>query len=711
MESTRCALIVANDSFADPALRRLRAPAQDAEALAEVLHDPAIGDFEVGTVLNRPAHEVDRAVEAFFSDRSPDDLLVLHFSGHGVKDENGDLYFATSDTDLKLLGATAVSADFVNRLMTRTRSRRVVLFLDCCYAGAFEKGFTTRGDTDLHLGERLGGRGRAVITASTAMEYAFEGTELTDVLAPEQPSVFTSAVVEALRTGDADADQDGLIGLEELYEYVYDKVRSVTPSQTPSKWTMGFQGELYLARRSKPVSEPTPLPEELTDALTSPLSRVRAAAVDELGRFVHASHGGRALAARQALEELVDDDSRSVAAAAAALLAEAPAPAPPTIPLSRTSADSETVSPPPRTETATPGVDAEPGAPSLPEARSPAEVILPVESPPVVSPPVEPPIAPGAPPADSAAPRPRVSRRIIAAAVAALVVIAGGGVWWALAGPSGAATVPSASIVVAVGDGDPVRGALVEVDTATGEVSAIGEMTDARLPTISPDRESIAYLTGPNEQPVPRLVGADGGGDEPFFTDASGCTSSDRPAWSPNGEQVVVVCDGQDGDPARLLLLDADRTLVRELPTEGEPWGSPTWLETSEGLVVVFIEATTRALWRLDPTQPDETLVQVSSGPGDSRPDGAPDGLLFLRKSEPSPGEGTAVVSTGEGVGVGERELTALGQVEAPAWSPDAQSIAFVQDGSLWVASADETGQPHQLDVGGTPGAPAWGSR
>ena len=334
MEPTRNALIVANDVFVDPGLRQLRAPAHDAEALAEVLSDPEIGAFEVATVLNRPAHEVDRAVEQFFADRSPDDLLLMHFSGHGVKDENGDLFFAAADTDLGLLGATAVSAEFVNRLMSRTRSRRVVLLLDCCYAGAFEKGLSTRGDTDLHLGERLAGRGRAVITASTAMEYAFEGSDPVDMTGGE-PSVFTSAVVEALRTGEADTDQDGLIGLNELYDYVYDKVRSVTPSQTPSKWTLGFQGELYLARRSRPVSEPTPLPDELTDALSSPLPSVRAAALDELGTFVRGTHAGRSLAARQALEQLVGDDSRRVAAAAAALLAQAPDVAPPRIPTSR----------------------------------------------------------------------------------------------------------------------------------------------------------------------------------------------------------------------------------------------------------------------------------------------------------------------------------------------------------------------------------------
>jgi hypothetical protein len=87
VDSKRSALIVASDDYADPGLRRLRAPASDAQALAAVLRDPGIGGFEVRTLLNEPAHEVSLAVEEFFADRRPDDLLVVHFSCHGVKDE------------------------------------------------------------------------------------------------------------------------------------------------------------------------------------------------------------------------------------------------------------------------------------------------------------------------------------------------------------------------------------------------------------------------------------------------------------------------------------------------------------------------------------------------------------------------------------------------------------------------------------------------
>ena len=319
MDGKRSALIVASYDYEDPGLRLLRAPARDAEALAGVLQDPEIGDFEVRTVLNEPAHVVNLAVEEFFAERGREDLLVLHFSCHGLKDEAGELYFAAADTKLRRLGATAVSADFVNRRMSRSRSRRVVLLLDCCYAGAFERGMMARADKVVHVEEQFGGRGRAVITASGAMEYAFEDAELTDS-SELRPSVFTRALVEGLETGDADRDQDGEIGLDELYDYVYDRVQEVTPNQTPGKWTFAIQGELFIAHRRSPVTKPAPLPTGLQQALDQPLGGIRLGAVHELERLLGGPHAGLALAAKLALERVRDDDSRAVAAAAAAVL-------------------------------------------------------------------------------------------------------------------------------------------------------------------------------------------------------------------------------------------------------------------------------------------------------------------------------------------------------------------------------------------------------
>ena len=200
-----------------------------------------------------------------------------------------------------------------------------MLLLDCCYGGAFSKGVTVRAAGDVNVldsfpGGRLGGgRGRAVITASSAMEYAFEGDQLADDHS-RRPSVFTSALVEGLSTGDADRDQDGWVSLNELYDYVFDKVREQNPHQTPSR-DVEMQGELYLARRNRPVTAPAPLPPELQEVIDHPLAHIRAGAVQELARLERGRHAGLALAAKLALERLAADDSRTVAAVAAVALA------------------------------------------------------------------------------------------------------------------------------------------------------------------------------------------------------------------------------------------------------------------------------------------------------------------------------------------------------------------------------------------------------
>ncbi|WP_433193979.1 caspase, EACC1-associated type [Nocardia sp. CA-107356] len=323
----RSALIVACDNYLDPSLRKLRAPTRDAQALAGVLQDPLIGGFEVHMSVNEPAHVVGEAVEGFFADRVPEDLLLLHFSCHGVKDEDGELYFAASNTKLGRLGATGVAAEFVNRRMNRSRSRRIVLLLDCCYAGAFERGMTHRAGTGMNL-EQLSGRGRAVITASSAMEYSFESGELTDT-ADGDPSVFTGALVDGLSTGEADRNQDGFITLDELYDYVYGKVRSSSPNQTPGKWVFGVQGELYIARRNRRLAQPILLPVELQMLIDNPLPSVRAVAVRELEKLLRGKHLGLAEAAQQNLRNLTEDDSRAVSAAAeAALHTDIPSPGP-----------------------------------------------------------------------------------------------------------------------------------------------------------------------------------------------------------------------------------------------------------------------------------------------------------------------------------------------------------------------------------------------
>ena len=239
----REALVVATGSYTDARLRQLRSPSQDADAIARVLADPGIGDYDVTKVVDATESKLRRELHRFFAKRSRDDLLLVHMSCHGIKDDEGRLYFAATDTSADELTVTAVSSSFLSEEMERCRARSIVLLLDCCYAGAFAAG--AKGDAGVHLKEKLAGNGRAVLTASNEIEYSWSDDGLSG--AP-QPSVFTAAVVEGLETGAADRDGDGRVSIHDLHEHVTERMLEADRKQTPLKWEMGVEGTLCIAR-------------------------------------------------------------------------------------------------------------------------------------------------------------------------------------------------------------------------------------------------------------------------------------------------------------------------------------------------------------------------------------------------------------------------------------------------------------------------------
>jgi Caspase domain len=315
MAGRRRALIVANGEYDNAGLQRLGSPAADADALAGVLGDRAISDFEVCVVRNETAHVVQAEIEDLCLEGKPDDVLLMHFSCHGLKDDSGGLYFAARNTRPDRLRSTAVPAQFVQQCIRQSRSRSIVLLLDCCYGGAFGQGVAVRASGDANVLDSFrGGRGRAVITASNSIEYAFEGATLASD-EPAQPSVFTSALVEGLRTGEADRDEDGWIALGELYEYLFDRVREHNPKQTPSR-DIEMQGELYLAKSRRRRIKPSAVPPDLAAAIGAENPFTRLGAVAELRRRLSSANLPVAMGAFQALKTMASTDIEHVAAAA-----------------------------------------------------------------------------------------------------------------------------------------------------------------------------------------------------------------------------------------------------------------------------------------------------------------------------------------------------------------------------------------------------------
>ena len=236
-------------------------------------------------VADAGMRDVQLAVVEFFTTRRSGDLALLHYSGHGLKDPRGDLYFATRDTELRHLRATSVAATFVNAQISDCAARRVVVMLDCCYSGAFAKGALSRADRSVNLAEEFRpaeeerGKGRVVLTASSSTQYAFDGDELSE--ANDSPSVFTTALVEGLQTGAADLNEDGEISVEDLYEYVYNQVRRRSPTRC-HKSMASRSRELVIAQSVRRLV----FPHDLRANLDSGSVAARLEAVGELRRWL-----------------------------------------------------------------------------------------------------------------------------------------------------------------------------------------------------------------------------------------------------------------------------------------------------------------------------------------------------------------------------------------------------------------------------------------
>jgi hypothetical protein len=312
MRKKRLALLIVTNDYQNNKLRSLISPETDGKKLADVLEDENIGEYSVELLSNKSHFEVVERVEAFLAGCGRSDSIILYFSGHGIKDQYGQLYFAMTNTDPDRLISSAISAKIINDLMQRCSSKRQVLLLDTCYSGAFSKGMIVRSGEAISVGSFFDqGSGYAIMTASDSMQYAFEGDNISG---NSKGSVFTSTLVEGLRTGKADTDLDGVISFDDLFHYVQSRVADKMSEQQPRKWVFNVEGKLIIAKNPNPIAKQ--LPDEVLSAIRSPLPSVVEGVVSVLKEMLSSNDLGTKLSAKQALEELKKHDSKRVSSMA-----------------------------------------------------------------------------------------------------------------------------------------------------------------------------------------------------------------------------------------------------------------------------------------------------------------------------------------------------------------------------------------------------------
>lgn len=163
-----------------------------------------------------------------------DDTFIFYFSGHGAPDPDPDStdddglrkYLLLPDSEPDALSLTAISLNDLAALVSRLPCRRVLVFIDSCFAGEAGKD-TLSSLKGMRISEKsfkntaaIAGKGRVIIAASGENQVSQE----TDTL---RAGVFTHFLMEGLKAS-ADRDGDNRVDILELYRFVRSNVEHMT---------------------------------------------------------------------------------------------------------------------------------------------------------------------------------------------------------------------------------------------------------------------------------------------------------------------------------------------------------------------------------------------------------------------------------------------------------------------------------------------------
>lgn len=240
MQGKRYLLTIACSQYSeDSGLENLKYPENDANELARVLSDEALGGFEIfDQLINQTHFDIERRISDLLLEASKDDFCMIYFSGHGKVDRTGHLYLTANNSSEKNIVSTAIPIQNIKRFIDNSYSKKIALILDCCFSGRAGKGFKS-SDTDTLSSALEHGRGQYVLAATSATQTARE-YEYPDVEGKGH-GAFTYSIINGIKSGAADLNQDGHISITELYDYLSKTVPEISP-QNPTKWEYNVEG-------------------------------------------------------------------------------------------------------------------------------------------------------------------------------------------------------------------------------------------------------------------------------------------------------------------------------------------------------------------------------------------------------------------------------------------------------------------------------------
>jgi hypothetical protein len=180
------ALIIGVSNYSS-GITSLPAVARDVQEIAKLLGS-ADGSFKDGEVrvftdADVKRESIIRALRDVFENAQASDTIFAYVAGHGLLDADKNFYFIPHDIEPTDIAGTAIPLRDIKSMFDRSRSERVLLWLDFCHSGGIlARDLETQGISEVStVVERTlritQGRGKVIMCACTADQKAYESGE------------------------------------------------------------------------------------------------------------------------------------------------------------------------------------------------------------------------------------------------------------------------------------------------------------------------------------------------------------------------------------------------------------------------------------------------------------------------------------------------------------------------------------------------------
>jgi hypothetical protein len=203
-------------------------------------------------MLREAGHDV-----AALDEATPDDIVIISFSGHGYADAVGSFALLASDVRWDALDAapdpgTTINADTLTNMLRYIQAGEIAFIIDACHSGAAVNtpDFKPGPMGDPGLGQLAFDKGIRILAATQADDVALENARLAQ-------GFLTAALGEGLTAtgGPADSNRDGKVLLDEWLRYAVARLPSLEEEVRRGGGPMAARG-VRLVMRTQGAAAP-----------------------------------------------------------------------------------------------------------------------------------------------------------------------------------------------------------------------------------------------------------------------------------------------------------------------------------------------------------------------------------------------------------------------------------------------------------------------